>query len=493
MHKLLLRSIASLVICSGSALAQSVVAPADAPGALEGLADALARPPRGLDAVRRWSKIANGAAALDHASPSPEQLGPPRTSRAMAIVHIAIADAVNAVFDRWRSYTGLPPAPRGTSPEAAVAQAARDTLVALYPAQAARFDALLAEDLAAVADPARRARGVAVGQQAAAAILALRAGDGAQVPDPPAELFESAEPGRWRRDPVSQIPIALGAFWGQVKPFAIPSPLAFRVRPPPALTSAEYAAAFAEVKALGGVGDPVTPTARTLEQTLIGIYWGYDAAPFIGAPIQQMNEITLRLADLRGLNDVALARLLGLVHVTMADAAIACWDSKYVYRFWRPVSGIREADLDGNPATAPDPGFVPLGAQATNRPLAPDFTPPFPAYPSGHAVFAGAFFAALRQAFGTDRISFTFVSAELDGTALDFAPPYPPLTPATPGDVGMVRPLVPRSFPSLSAAAEEDGQSRIYLGVHWRFDKTAGLAQGRALASFVAGRVFQPR
>jgi hypothetical protein len=162
----------------------------------------------------------------------------------------------------------------------------------------------------------------------------------------------------------------------------------------------------------------------------------------------------------------------------MADAGIAIWDSKCFYDFWRPVSGIREAATDGNPATTGDPTFTPLGAPASNT-TGPNFTPPFPAYPSGHAGFGGALFQILRRYYRTDKIRFTFVSDEYNGVTV--------------GNDGAVRPLKPRTFQSLSQAEEENGQSRIYLGIHWSFDKTEGIPQGRQVAEWVFDHAFRPR
>jgi hypothetical protein len=169
----------------------------------------------------------------------------------------------------------------------------------------------------------------------------------------------------------------------------------------------------------------------------------------------------------------------------MADAGIAIWESKYHYKLWRPVTGIREADEgtgptglgDGNPLTVGDPTFSPLGAPASTL-QGPNFTPPFPAYPSGHAGFGGALFQVLRNFYGTDRVAFTFVSDELNGVTL--------------GNDGEVRPLVPRSFESFSQAEEENGQSRIYLGIHWAYDKSEGIRQGRRVANYVYRNAFQP-
>ena len=163
----------------------------------------------------------------------------------------------------------------------------------------------------------------------------------------------------------------------------------------------------------------------------------------------------------------------------------SAWESKYFYQFWRPVTGIREADAgtgptglgDGNAATIGDPFFSPLGAPASNL-TGLNFTPPFPAYPSGHAVFGGALFQTLRNFYKTDHIPFTFVSDELNGV--------------TPGNDGVPRALSPRSFTTLSQAEEENGQSRIYLGIHWSFDKTEGIAQGRRVADHVFENAFAP-
>jgi hypothetical protein len=164
---------------------------------------------------------------------------------------------------------------------------------------------------------------------------------------------------------------------------------------------------------------------------------------------------------------------------------MAIWESKYLYEFWRPVAGIREADPgtgptgagDGNPATVGDPTFHPLGAPASNL-NGPNFTPPFPAYPSGHAGFGGALFQTLRKFYRTDHIAFTFVSDEFNGVTMD--------------NNGNVRPLLSRSFSSLSDAEEENGQSRIYLGIHWVFDKTEGIVQGRRVADYVFKNAFVP-
>jgi hypothetical protein len=442
--------------------------------------------------VRHWNQVAIDASGLDHTPPAPgenrafgEQLGPGRASRATAIVHIAVFDAVNAIEGGYHSYTGLPRAARGTSIKAAIAQAAHDTLVALFPSQVERFDAELEEDLDRIRRSSEKTLGIELGRRAAAAILALRADDGSQHDEPlvDIEFPTSDEPGHWRQDPISQIPLALGAYWGDVRPFVLASGGQLRAPPPPPLASSEYAIAFDEVQRLGGDGVAM-PTERNDEQTFVGIFWAYDGTPSLCAPPRLYNQIALTVAAQQRTHDVVeLARLLALVNVAMADAGIAIWESKYHYDYWRPVTGVREADPgtgptgagDGNDATAGDPDFSPLGAPASNL-TGPDFTPPFPAYPSGHAGFGGALFQTLRNFYGRDDIAFTFVSDEWNGVTV--------------GSDGSVRPLLRRRFSALSQAEEENGQSRIYLGIHWAFDKTEGIRQGRRVADYVFENAF---
>src|SRR5437762_9097088 len=228
-------------------------------------------PKNAADSIHRWNTIAINASGLDHTPVAPgeirtfgEQLGPTRASRAMAIVHIAIFDSVNAVLGGYQSYTGIQSVKPPVSLDAAVAQAAHDTLVALYPSQAPAFDSLLSEDLAKISNKNERANSVSLGQRAASAILALRANDGSQLAEPHLGMnyFPSDQPGHWRQDPISLILVALGAHWGECKTFVVQSTRQFRVPPPPAMNSTEYATAYAEAKSVGGDGVH-TPTVRT--------------------------------------------------------------------------------------------------------------------------------------------------------------------------------------------------------------------------------------
>jgi hypothetical protein len=498
-----LRALA-LVLCStlpisGAATASGTGFPGGHREALGPLFDAApqssveANPRVPPSVLAHWNAVAVDASGLDHtpvAAGDPrifgEQLGPARASRAMAIVHIAMFEAANAVVPRFQSYVGLAPA-RGADMDAAMAQAAHDTLAALFPSQAATFDQRLVDELAAMHSHHASDLGVALGHRAAAAILALRANDGSAQAEPRlgVNYFPGLLPGEWRQDPISLVPIALGALWHEVTPFVLSSSNQFRAPPPPALDSVEYANAYIEAQAYGGDG-VTTATIRSAEQTEIGTFWAYDGTPSLCAPPRLYNQITMHIAAQMHTDMVDLARLLALVNTAMADAGVAAWESKFYYGFWRPITAIRESDPgtgptglgDGNPLTQGDPTFTPLGAPASNL-TGPNFTPPFPAYPSGHATFGGALFETLRRFYGTDQIAFTLVSDEFNGVTRDRN--------------GNVRPLLPRSFASLSQAEEENGQSRIYLGIHWTFDKSEGIAQGRRVADYVFDHAFLPR
>jgi hypothetical protein len=249
------------------------------------------------------------------------------------------------------------------------------------------------------------------------------------------------------------------------------------------LNSAAYTTAYNEVKRLGGDGI-VTPTERSADQTVTGTFWAYDGTPSLCAPPRLYNQIATTVS-LNETRPIELARLYALVNTSLMDAGLASWESKFFWDIWRPITGIRESDPgtgpsglgDGNPATIGDPTFTPLGAPASNL-NGPNFTPPFPAYPSGHATIGGALFQTLRNYYGTDNRPFTFTSDEFNGQTRDAN--------------GNVRPVVTRTYNTFSQAEEENGQSRIYLGIHWSFDKTAGIAQGRQIADYVYQHAFKP-
>lgn len=426
------------------------------------------------DVVLEWNRMALDAMVNDsYLGSSAKQAGPDRASRALAIVQGAVYDAVNSIDGSYDPYLIKVKASKGASLDAAAAQAAHDALVALYPDFQPQLDAKLADDLAEIGDLNARYAGVQVGQTVAAAILTARANDGSNAP-----MHYDLNPklGAWRPDPLHPNQMPVGPEWGSVTPFALLSTNQVTIPAPPKLTSQQYADAFNEVKLYGADG-VTTPTVRTAEQTEIGIFWGYDGSRGLSTPPRLYNQITETIAIQQGNSVVQNARLFALVNFSMADAGIACWNNKYDYEVWRPVTGIREGDLDGNPNTIGDPNWLPLGAPNDNG-GGTNFTPPFPAYASGHATFGAALFQTMTRFYGTNKISFTIGSDEYNGVTTD--------------QNGIVRPVVTRSFTSFSQATEENGQSRIYLGIHWKFDKDQGIKQGKSIADYVFGNYLKP-
>jgi hypothetical protein len=439
------------------------------------------------DPVLAWNAIALQAVADDHSGTfgPAEQGGPTRTARALAIVHAAIFDAVNSIDRSYTPYHILVPLRPHTdvSIAAAVAAAAQLTLVALYPAQEVVFDEALARHLAYLRHSAAIWRGLVVGRIVAEHLLQARRDDGAadEKPHTPSDL-----PGRHRADPLNPEQGFLTPGWGNVTPFVVRSGAQFRAPPPPEIDSPEYAMSYNEVKRLGGDGLS-TPTERTAEQTAIGLYWAYDGTRHLGTPPRLYNQIARLIAAQQHNTVVENARFFALINLAMADAGITCWESKYVYDYWRPILGIREADPgtgpsglgDGNPATTGDLYWQPLGAPASNQSNdGRNFTPPFPAYPSGHATFGAALFRVIARFYGTDYLPFTFISDELNGVTTD--------------NEGAPRPLLPRHFSRLSRAADENARSRIYLGIHWNFDASEGLVMGNAIGDYVFRHALRP-
>jgi len=433
----------------------------------------------------RWNRIAIDASGRDHTSAGGEQRGPVRSARAIAIWAIATGDAVAAYSSKFKPFLPVDPAPNANL-QAAIAQAGHDTLVEIYKKQIPIFDAALAEDLASIPDGPEKDAGIALGKQTAVNAIEFCRNDGSEKSEPfvAPTYVSSPEAGFWRKDPLNPNQGVVGSTWSIVRPFVMESSSQFRLPPPPAISSSEYAEAYNEVKRVGGDG-VVTPTERTLDQSASAIFWAYDGTPSLCAPPRLYNQMVIQIGLEQGLDVVQLARLVAIVNVALMDAGSASWDSKFFYSYWRPITAIREADAgtgptgagDNNPGTEGDVNWTPLGAPASNL-SGHDFTPPFPAYPSGHATFGAALFHTLRLFFGTDDIPFTFVSDEFDGNTRDA--------------FGNVRPLLPRSFRNLREAEEENGQSRIYLGIHWSFDKTGGIQQGEQVAQYVFDRIYRP-
>ena len=424
------------------------------------------------------SELAGNLTALDAARSSPHHGGPLRVARALAIVHIAMADAVASTTRAFWPYTDIPFASEPASTCSAVVTAAYTALFSLYPSfeQHVRAAASAIESRFPETDAIRRGR--LIGHDAALRILARRGDDGANHAEPLAASFESTEPGKWRRDPIAQHAIALGGLWAErVAPFVIESATQFRVPPPPALASREFALEFAELLAVGGDGNH-TATMRDEWGTMTGLFWAYDGTGNVCAPPRLYMQLLLQIARQRALPMMERIRMLSTAAVVMADAGLAAWDSKYHYRRARPVTFVRQdADVDGNDATYAVANWQPLGAPASNSD-APNFTPPFPAYPSGHAVFGSAVVNVVRNFLLHDQFAVSFVSSELDGVTRD--------------NRGRVRQRVARTFDTGTQIELENADSRIQLGIHWHYDCAVGMFQGAQVGQFVSDRIFRP-
>jgi hypothetical protein len=423
------------------------------------------------DAILFWNNIALNAVANDQG----DQGGPTRTSRALAIVHAAMFDAFNVIARVFTPYLkDLQPAPNTASQEAAIAQAAFDTLIFLYPSQKATFTIERDKFINALPPGSPRDQGIAVGADIAKRIIAARNNDGS---DKPMSYQPGGLPGQYAPDPLNpnDQPKAVTPQWGLVKPFVVRDIVNFRSPAPPELMSAAYADSFNDVKSNGAK----VSTTRTPDETEIGIFWGYDGRPGLGTPPRLYNQNVREIA-IKQNNDLAEnARLFALINLAMADAGIQCWDTKYFYNIWRPILGVRGGQQDGNAWTTGDPNFEPLGAPRTNpQPGQINFTPNFPSYTSGHATFGAAIFWTLRLFYGRDDISFTLSSDEFNGINKDVN--------------GSVRPVRKRSFRSFTEALLENARSRIYLGIHYQFDAYAGIDAGIKISNSVYNNALRP-
>ena len=368
-----------------------------------------------------------------------------------AMVQGAVYDAVNAIVGGYQPYLGSPAtADTGDSAPAAVAQAAHDVLVALFPLQQGVLDGKLATSLAAIPD-AGKAGGIEVGAAAAATMLAARTGDG-RFPSTPFTVIQGTQAGEWRSTAFTPTgaPVVEPAPWvGNVTPFIVPDVEALRSEGPNPLTSEAYAQDFNEVKELGSL----TSTVRTDDESEAAVFWQANGAALF-------NGLFRQLADTQDLNIAEAARLFAMADLAGADGSIACWNDKYYYRFWRPLSAIRLANTDGNPATVADPDWMALFSGAP-----PLTTPAFPEHPSGHTAISGAVLETLKNFFGTDRISFT-ISSSLSGTT--------------------------REFDRFSVAMREIIDARVWAGIHFRTADTQGHVMGRKVAHILEKNYFQP-
>src|SRR3989442_25871 len=385
------------------------------------------------DVVTDWNLTTLQAA-------SAARLNPQRQQRVAAMAHAAMHDAVNSVEPRYEAYA-VQVSPSGeASIEAAAVQAAYGVLIRLLPAQATLLGAARSASLSTIPDGPVKEEGLAVGEAVAGQIVALRSTDGSDVDG--TYTFGSG-PGEYQRTPPTFGNPAIPAF-RFVKPFVLKRGDQFRAEGPPSLDSDEWAADFNETKRLGRVDS----AERTAEQTEIALCGAEGSLPM-------WNRVARSVSAQRRTGLVENARLFALLNLAMVDANIACWDSKYTYRFWRPVTAIPLADTDGNDATEADPAWTPL------RP-----TPLHPEYPSAHACVSNAAAKVLTSFFGK-HTAFT--------TATSTCP------------AGVVR-----SYDNFHALADEVGDSRIYIGFHFRSSIRDGAKLGGHVGHWTFHRFLQP-
>ena len=354
-------------------------------------------------------------------------------TRSYAILHAAIYDAVVSITRDAPAYLYSVPAPSGTRADAAAAQAGHDVLVALYPKWKAALDQQLAGELATTPNGAGEQQGIQVGQAVAAHLLAIRANDGSAATLQP--FVPGNQPGNYLLTP-PKFAAPVFTNWGNVTPFVLNNAAQFRPAPPPALTSQAYAQALNEVESLG----QNTSKARTADQTVIAKFWA-------GPIWNTWNAIAENAALGHHTNLETTARLFAVLNLSFADSVIAFYDAKYHHQLWRPITAIRLADTDGNPATVGDPNWTPLAVTALD-----------PSYPGAHSTISAAGAAVLSAFFGNqDQIRVT----------------------------SDVLPDVVRTFTSYNDVVMEAGLSRILAGLHTRLDHEAGLELGYDIAQSV--------
>jgi hypothetical protein len=421
----------------------------------------LSWPAAATDSVLTWNENAAKAATAACLHISGNGLV---EARMYAMVHAAVHDAVNAIDRRSRPYAFDAEVTGPVSVDAAVAAAARDVLVSVIPtlpespdcraAGVAQANASYAAAVGAIAAGPAKTNGLSTGQAAAAAIIARRAGDGSDQNMFDFGYVQGTQPGEWRFTP--DAPLAFGPQWGQVTPFVLQKSSQFQPPGPYQLGSRRYAADYNEIKRLGGDG-LVTPNDRTADQTEIGLFW-IESSPLA------WNRLARAISVSRGLDLWENARLFGLLNLAMADGYVASWETKYHYKFWRPITAIRLGDTDGNPETEAVVDWTPL-----------QFTYPMPDHDSGHAVQGGVAAEILKRVFGTDDIPFTACSMTL--------PAGQTCTDPTP---------VTRQYTSFSQAADENAVSRIYIGIHFRNAVEAGERHGRKIADYAVDKFMKP-
>jgi hypothetical protein len=391
-----------------------------------------------------WNAIAITTALYGNQTISPGSSAPGGTTLYLAYMHLAIYDAVNAIDHRFQPYGPEIAAPAGASADAAVISAAYNALVFYFPDQSVSLTAQYVAALSVIPNGPAKDDGILVGKESADAIIAMRAGDGrgANV----AYAFPSVPTaGVWIPTPPAHLS-PLTPWAGQMVPFTMRSASQFLPdEPPPSLSSQDWADDYNQVKALGAVNS----TVRTPEQTEIGLFWTEQTS-------KQYARALRALAVGRALNTSDTARLFAMVWTASADSFIGCWNAKYHFSFWRPVTAIPNGAIDGNPGTVPEPAWLPLGT-----------TPNHPEYPAGHACFTGAVATILKGYFGTPNVNFTVSSTF-------FNPPHV------------------HTFNNTKDLEIEVEDARIYAGFHYHHSVIQGVVLGQHVAQQVLVNFFQP-
>lgn len=385
---------------------------------------------------------------------------PTAASRIEAIEGVAVFDAVNGIQREFKTFavpglTGKPP--RGASTEAAAIAAADTVLNTLFPAQKATFDAEYEATLATLPDNKAKTNGVAWGQTVANAVIAWRSTDGSTAASTYTPAPAGGTAGAYELTPAAGLEpkqpgflAALAPQWGQVSPWAMTGADQFLPPPPPAVGSAEYAQALNDVQARGDTNS----ITRTADETQYAHFWA-DVPGHSATPPGHWDEIAEHMSLQRHLTLGQNARLFASLNIGLADAAITCWNAKYVYNYWRPITAIRDARASQiNAANTSDPNWTPLWN-----------TPNFPSYTSGHSTFSGTAAVILSSIFG-NHVRFSMGSDDMPGSS--------------------------RTFTSFNQAADEAGESRVVGGIHYEFDNQAGLTAGGALGTYIAHNFLKP-
>ena len=396
----------------------------------------------GENVVLQWNRVLQETIRTPGMQPA--TIMPPRS---FAMMHAAMFDAVNSIDGTYTPYLiEVRGSNRRASQEAAAAKAAHDVLAALYPARQAVFATELSNSLTGISF-LRAQLGIRIGEAVAEAVLAARANDGWSAAPPPFVLPPT--PGKWQPTPPSNAPAAF-THYPAVLPFAIGSSTRFAPNPPPALASDEYAQDLNEVKEIGSANS----TTRTADQTKVAQLWANVNTPTTVFFV--WNNVARSIAISRNNTTAENARLFALLNISFHDALQTTFASKFVYGLWRPVTAIRRADEDGNPNTAPDANWTPLIA-----------TPPYPSYAGNHAAIGTSQSTILGLFFGRDDIPFQHTWDGAGGAT--------------------------RSYPGFTAMANEEERARVYGGIHFTFDQTAGQSVGRNVANYVFLNFMRPR